>query len=315
MHHAHRTAPARAATVLVLALVLALVLLTTTGLVAPATLAVSARADAALLSEGRPALGLTRRSAEFPARDAVDGNPETRWASLPEDPQWLRVDLEQAAGVQRVEIVWGAAYSTAYSIQISNDGEVWSTQWSTDKGDGGTDTITVPGDRRGRYVRMRSGTRNGSAGIAVREMRVYGLEENEDPVETGIPAPAPGVSPKPSSNPNPTPTPTSTPPAPTASLPPTATGTTIPTPPTRPSPSPSRSGSPKDASGAGSPSPERKSSPSPSSSPSGQADAVRGAREVAVVGPVVPILYAVGLVAGLVALGIWLGRRLQRGGE
>ena len=313
MHHAHRTAPARAATVLVLGLAL----LTTTGLVAPVMLAVSAQADAALLSEGRPALGLTRRSAEFPARNAVDGNPETRWASLPEDPQWLRVDLEQAADVQRVEIVWGGAYSTAYSIQISEDGEVWSTQWSTDKGDGGTDTITVPGDRRGRYVRMRSVTRSGSEGIAIREMRVYGLRENEEPVETGIPAPAQGVSPKPSNpSPKPTPTPTPTsPPAPAASVPPTVTATTAPAPPTRPSPSPSRSVPPKDASGEGSPSPEPKPSPSPSSSPLGQAGAVRGVREVAAVGPIVPILYAVGVMAGLVALGVWLGRRLQRGGE
>ncbi|WP_454852802.1 discoidin domain-containing protein [Promicromonospora soli] len=309
MHHAERTAPARAATVLVLGLAL----LMTTGLVAPVMLAVPAQADAALLSEGRPALALTRRSAEFPARNAVDGNPETRWASLPEDPQWLRVDLEQNADVQRVEIVWGGAYSTAYSIQFSDDGEVWSTQWSTDKGDGGTDTITVPGDLRGRYVRMRSVTRSGSEGIAIREMRVYGLREGEEPVESGIPAPAPGVSPKPSSDPSPSPKPTP-PPAPKPSSLPTVTVTIAPS--TRPSPSPSRSAPPKDASNEG---PLSGSSPKPSTSPSpssaGEAGAVQGAEAAAAVGPIVPILYAVGVMAGLVALGIWWGRRLQRGVE
>lgn len=306
MHLAHRTAPARAATVLALALLMA------TGLMAPVMLAAPAQADVALLSEGRPALGLTRKSDAFPARNVVDGNPETRWASLPEDPQWLRVDLQQNAGVQRVEIVWDAAYSTAYSIQISDDGAVWSTQWSTDKGDGGTDTITVPGDLRGRYVRMRSLTRSGSAGIAIREMRVYGLRENEEPVETGIPAPATGVSPKPS---NPSPKPTS-PPAQAASSPPPATTTPAPLTRSSPLPSPSRSARTTDVSGERpAPVSEPEPSASPSSSPSGQAGAVRGAREVATVGPVVPILYAVGVMAGLVALGIWWGRRLQRGGE
>ncbi|WP_165362599.1 discoidin domain-containing protein [Promicromonospora panici] len=191
-----------------------------------------------MLSEGRPALALTRKSDAFLARHAVDGNHETRWTSRPEDPQWLRVDLEQAADVQRVEIDWGAAYSTAYSIQISDDGAAWSTSWFTDGGDGGKDVITVSGDGRGRYVRMRSVTRGGSAGIAIRETRVYGWRENEEPVETGIPVPAPGVSPKPS-NPSPKSTPT-LPPAPATSSPPTAPATTAPTPSTRPSPAPSR---------------------------------------------------------------------------
>jgi hypothetical protein len=301
---AHRTDAARAATVLLLAV------LVTTGLVAPAVPVASA--TDALLSEGRPALGLTRRSAEFPAGNAVDGNPETRWVSLPEDPQWLRVDLEQTADVRRVEIDWGSAYSTAYSIQVSDDGAVWGTRWFTDAGDGGRDVITVPGDGHGRYVRVRAVTHSGSAGTAIRELRVYGLAENEEPVETGIPAPPPAASPKPSSSRAPKPTPTT----PTASSPPTAPATTAPSQSARPSPSPIRSEPPKDAAGEGPPpggGPSRAPSPSSSpSSPPGQTTAVLGAEEAAAVGPIVPIMYAVGVIAGLVALGIWLGRRLAR---
>jgi hypothetical protein len=226
VHHVHRTAPARTATVLLLA-VLVTTALMTTALAAPA-MPVASATDGQLLSNGKPALGLTRRSAEFRARNAVDGNPETLWASRPEEPQWLRVDLERTADVRRVEIDWGAEYSTAYSIQVSDDGAVWGTRWSTDEGNGGKDVITISGDGHGRYVRVRGVTHSGSAGTAIREMRIYGLAENEEPGETG---------------------------------------------------------------------------------------AVRDAQEVAAVGPIVPILYGVGVASGLVALGIWQGRRLQRRGE
>lgn len=219
MHHVHRTVAARAAMLLVPAV------LVTSGLAAPLVFVASAQEDRdrVLLSQGKPALGRTRESEAFPARDAVDGNPETRWSSRPADPQWLRVDLRQTADVSSVEIDWGTTYSTAYSIQLSADGRVWSTQWFTDDGHGGKDVITVPGEAVGRYVRMRSVTRSGEAGTSIRELRVYGRPEERSAVET------------PSS---------SAPSKPASSATPTASGPSAPTPSATPSPAPSRSGPP-----------------------------------------------------------------------
>ncbi len=52
--------------------------------------AVCGTANAAL---GRPATASSTENATFPAGNAVDGNPGTRWSSAFSDPQWVQVDL------------------------------------------------------------------------------------------------------------------------------------------------------------------------------------------------------------------------------
>ncbi|MFC8801351.1 discoidin domain-containing protein [Promicromonospora sp. NPDC057138] len=156
----------------VVTVVLAALLAVPTAPVVPAR----AAEEPVLVSQGRPAVASSLEKSDFPARNAVDGNPETRWSSGFSDPQWIRIDLGRSTTVHRVEIDWEVSHSTAYSIQLSNDGETWETHWFGE-GDGGNDVINILGE--GRYVQMYSTARSGTAGNSIWELRVYGEPEPE----------------------------------------------------------------------------------------------------------------------------------------
>src|SRR5260370_250742 len=114
----------------------------------------SGRASAAstLLSQGKPATASSTENATFPAANAVDGNPNTRWSSAFSDPQWLQVDLGSSQSICQVTLNWETAYGKAFQIQTSPDGTNWTSIFSTTTGTGGIQTLNVSGT--GRYVRM-----------------------------------------------------------------------------------------------------------------------------------------------------------------
>lgn len=149
-------------------------------------------ADAALISQGRPATASSIEDSTFPASKAVDGSTTTRWASKEGiDPQWISVDLGAGATVSKVDLNWEAAYAKSYKIQISADGSSWTTLKTETAGNGGTDSWT--GSGTGRYLRIYGTQRGTSYGYSLWELKVYGT-----PGDGG-------------GTPTPTPTPTSTP--------------------------------------------------------------------------------------------------------
>jgi acyl-homoserine lactone acylase PvdQ len=110
--------------------------------------------------------------ASYPARQAVDRNPSTRWASNRGDNQSLTVDLGAVRSVSRVRLHWEAAYGRAYRIEVSTDGAAWRTAWSTTAGDGGLDTAVFAATDA-RFVRMQGVTRGTGHGYSLWEMEVY----------------------------------------------------------------------------------------------------------------------------------------------
>ncbi|GHJ48384.1 hypothetical protein Cs7R123_57260 [Catellatospora sp. TT07R-123] len=128
--------------------------------------------------------------------EAFDGNTATRWGSLFADPQWLRVDLGQSYAICKVELVWEAAYATAFQIQTSPDGSNWTSVYSTTAGTGGTQSLTVNGT--GRYVRMNGTARVGGYGYSLWEMRVFA--GGTPPSPSASPSTSPSTSPSPSGN-------------------------------------------------------------------------------------------------------------------
>jgi beta-glucanase (GH16 family) len=125
-----------------------------------------------LLSQGRPATASSVENATFPAANAVDGNPGTRWSSAFSDPQWIQVDLGAVHSINRVVLNWEAAYGRAFQLQTSNDGATWSTFFSTTTGTGGVSDLAVTGS--GRYVRMLGTARGTPYGYSLWEFQVYG---------------------------------------------------------------------------------------------------------------------------------------------
>ncbi|MBO0610801.1 discoidin domain-containing protein [Myceligenerans salitolerans] len=168
-------------------------------------------AEPELLSQGKPvrASAVENNDPELVAKHAVDGSLATRWASHHEDPSWIWVDLGKASQVQRVEIVWEAAYSTSYGIGLSDDGVNWTNAAWVDAADGGTDVLQVSGT--GRYVRLFGETRNGIAGHSLWEFRVFGSpvpdKKPEQEPESGKDQPAQQEQPEQPASPPPANTP------------------------------------------------------------------------------------------------------------
>ncbi len=66
----------------------------------------------------------------YPAYNATDGNPETRWAvdraERHRQDSWFAVDLASVVTVAGVRLHWESAYGTHYLVQTSLDAVTWS---------------------------------------------------------------------------------------------------------------------------------------------------------------------------------------------
>jgi beta-glucosidase len=115
----------------------------------------------------------TQDATDYPAPDATDGDPGTRWSSLSSDPQWLDVDLGSPQQICSVSILWEAAYASAFQVQVSDDNATWTNIYSTTTGTGGTTQFTA--SVTDRYIRVYATARGTQFGDSIFELDVYGL--------------------------------------------------------------------------------------------------------------------------------------------
>ena len=106
---------------------------------------------------------------------AVDGREDTRWGSLYSDDQWLAVDLGGMVLVDRVRLIWEAAFGAAYDIQVSSDMKSWKTVVEEKNGDGGIDDFPIA-PASARYVKMRGIKRGTPWGYSLFEIQVHKRE-------------------------------------------------------------------------------------------------------------------------------------------
>jgi hypothetical protein len=138
------------------------------------TLAVSVSSSSTNIALNKTATASSVEATGFEASRAVDGSGTTRWASIEGvDPQWLRVDLGASYNVNRVKIVWEAAYAATYQVQVSTDGNNWTNIRSV------TGNTTLTNDwtglsGTGRYVRINGTARGTAWGYSIFELEVYG---------------------------------------------------------------------------------------------------------------------------------------------
>lgn len=127
--------------------------------------AVAAEADLAQQGTVTASAEQDDKDGRFPAANAIDGNPATRWASGngPDEADAdftasITSDLGQTARVDGVTLLWEASYAVAYDVQTANgDPEnpaSWSTQESVTASDGGEDVIAFDAPVDARYVRV-----------------------------------------------------------------------------------------------------------------------------------------------------------------
>jgi hypothetical protein len=131
--------------------------------------------------------------------DAAAGKPViaddlAHRAKVTTGPQWRQVDLGHQAQIDGVHLTWAAGSGTAYTVQISYDGQRWSTASSTTTGNGGDDFVGING--KARFIRV-----NTDAGQTVRGLKrlaVAGHQLAQDNVVGGrsyVATPAPNFRP------------------------------------------------------------------------------------------------------------------------
>ncbi len=116
------------------------------------------------------------KAEDLSAKNAIDGNLNTRWSSTPEEPQWLVVDLGDVYDIDKVIISWGPGYASSYKIELSEDRINWKEAYSTETGRGKVDTITFPIEKIG-YIKIDCIKNGGEPGISIREVTVYGKKK------------------------------------------------------------------------------------------------------------------------------------------
>jgi hypothetical protein len=123
------------------------------------------------LALGRPATASSSEGSAWSAARAVDGDRQSRWGSAWSDVQWLRVDLGARRQISEIVLRWEHAYAVGYRVEVSEDGEDWTTVHRTSEGAGGD--VTVRTNRvPGRYVRMSATERSGKYGYSLYEVEV-----------------------------------------------------------------------------------------------------------------------------------------------
>ncbi|MBG0821529.1 discoidin domain-containing protein [Planomonospora sp. ID91781] len=132
------------------------------------------RPAAADLARGRPVTASGVEAAGLGPEKAVDGDPETRWASaLKVDPQWIRVDLGAPRDIARVVLRWERAYGSRYRIEGSADGVSWTRIREVADGNGEVDDLRDL-SATARYIRVYGMKRGTKWGYSLKDLAVYG---------------------------------------------------------------------------------------------------------------------------------------------
>ncbi|WP_407703871.1 penicillin acylase family protein [Streptomyces smaragdinus] len=108
----------------------------------------------------------------YPPAKAIDGDPDSRWASKTESTAWITVDLKAVRKVGRVNLDWSDQYAIKYTIALSSDNATWTTVHTTTAGSGGNENRSFT-PRDARYVRINLQTRGTDNRYSLYEIGVY----------------------------------------------------------------------------------------------------------------------------------------------
>lgn len=124
------------------------------------------------LAENKEAYSSSKEGDNVSAKYAVDGNDNTRWSSKFADDEWMYVDLGKNYNINKVVLTWENAYGKDYNIQVSTDGNNWTTVKEMRKQNGGEDTAEFKAVNA-RYVKFQGIKRVMGYGYSIWEFEVY----------------------------------------------------------------------------------------------------------------------------------------------
>jgi beta-galactosidase len=120
----------------------------------------------------------------YPAADAVDNNPNSRWSSSFADPSWLAVDLGAMVPFNRAVLSWQDAHAIAYQIQVSNDNKTWTPVYTMTAGKGGIEDLPFQ-QVTARYVRMYGTQRSTPYGYSLWSFQIFNTQTGSTSTGSG----------------------------------------------------------------------------------------------------------------------------------
>jgi hypothetical protein len=141
--------------------------LTTNLLVADATEQISTN-----LCYQKPINASSVESWEHSPGNAVDGNFSTRWSSEFSDPQYIVVDLLDLYHLDVIALAWESAYSSEYTLAVSEDNTNWIQIIHETNANGGNDLFYPEIDAR--YIRVEGLQRVTQWGHSLFEIQAFG---------------------------------------------------------------------------------------------------------------------------------------------
>ena len=109
------------------------------------------------LAFNQPVVSSSFLDGSMAASKVVDGNRSSFWQSASllntSQTQWLSIDLGSTQTFSRVAIKWLVYFAKSYEIHVSNDEVNWTTVYSDNAANGGTDYFGFP-EQTARYVRL-----------------------------------------------------------------------------------------------------------------------------------------------------------------
>ena len=113
---------------------------------------------------------------------ALDPDRSTSWRSDPSDEaQWLLIDFVRQRDYGGLAIDWDPVdYATAYRVEVSDDGDKWTTAFVQAHGHGGREFIYMP-DAESRYVRIVLEHSSRGQGYGILFVAIQPLEFSDTP--------------------------------------------------------------------------------------------------------------------------------------
>ena len=109
---------------------------------------------------------------EHPAENAVDGSFSTRWSSQFSNPQYIMVDLLDLYHIEVIALAWESAYSSEYTLEVSEDNANWIEIIHDTNANGGND-LFYP-EINARYIRVEGLQRATQWGHSLFEIQAFG---------------------------------------------------------------------------------------------------------------------------------------------
>jgi len=131
------------------------------------------------LATGKVATSSTNESNFYAPSMAIDGNLASRWSSgqwmQPGSTAWLAIDLGARYDLATVSLNWEAAYAVDYQIQVSDDGQAWTTIRSVTGRDRAGVDVQSGLSGSGRFVRILGTKMNATKNYSLYDVQVFGV--------------------------------------------------------------------------------------------------------------------------------------------